>query len=110
MRATPACKHLTSKDYKSGDVPTKTCTQHPYIFNPNDLNKGADLEEPEEGEEGAEEGEGELPEGELPADTPLAPGTEGNAPVTPGVTVPSPEPQTPPAPSQGGTGGTDLGI
>ena len=42
MRASPACKALTSKDYSKDDIPTKLCTTHPYKFNKNDLNEGAE--------------------------------------------------------------------
>ena len=104
MRATPACKHLTSKDYKTSNIPEKRCTQHPYIFNPNDLNKGATLEVEEENENIAE---GELPEGEIPSDTPLAPGIGDTHPSAPRPSVPTPTPQIPPTQTPGGT---DLGI
>ena len=41
MRATPACKKLTDKKYKKGDIPTKLCTEHPYSFNENELLAGS---------------------------------------------------------------------
>ncbi len=41
MRASPACKSITSKSFKKGDIPKKLCTKHPYTFNKNDLSGGS---------------------------------------------------------------------
>ncbi len=99
MRATPSCKHLTSKKYRTGNVPTKRCTLHPYRFNEDELNSGEVIELDEEIEgiienpEGGENGEGGTTD----------PGNTGDVPVTPGddtgITTPA-TPEEPPVTDQ----------
>ena len=83
MRATPACKNLASKKYKSSKIPTELCTDHPYEFNENLLTAGV-IEKNEEVEgitdfgdtpSGEEEGGETLPE--------VQPSTSETEPVTP---------------------------
>ena len=52
MRATPSCKNLGGKLYEKSKIPTKRCTEHPYSFNENDLEKGGVLTEKDEEIEG----------------------------------------------------------
>ena len=96
MRATPACKHLTTKDYKVSAIPDKRCTTHPYTFSKNELNSGEVIEKDEE-----IEGIVENPEGGTSSDTPILP--EG------GQTPPPID--TPAHPPTGGEAGIEgIGI
>ena len=101
MRATPACKKVTSKKYKKDNIPTKLCSHHPYEFNENNLNSGEDILEKDEEIEGiVEDVEGEnggtVNPGEPSDNPPDASGNETNPPVTP--------------PSEGGSAGFIDGI
>lgn len=101
MRATPACKNLTSKDYKASAIPDKRCTTHPYTFNKNELNSGEVIEKDEEVEGIVENPEGETSEGTASSDTPILP--EGGQ-TPPPIDTPAP-PQT------GGEAGVEgIGI
>jgi len=106
MRATPGCDHLTSKKYKTGNVPSKRCTLHPYSFNKNELNSGVVIEVDEEIEgivEDPEGGEGGAPGEGTPGEVPNVPGensgtdtpTTPTTPQTPPVTEPPVTPTTP---------------
>ena len=101
MRATPSCKNLTSKKYKTNSIPTKLCTKHKYKFNENDLNEGSELLEKDEEVEGIvediESGEGITTE---------TGGSAENIPSPPEETIP----QTPPTAPQGGNAGFVEGI
>jgi hypothetical protein len=100
MRATPACKNLTSKDYKSSAIPDKRCTTHPYTFNKNELNSGSVIEKDEEIEGIVENPEGETSEGTASSDTPILP--EGGQ--TP------PPANTPALPPTDGSGVEGIGL
>ena len=47
MRATPECKKLTAKKFKTDRVPTELCADHPYVFGENLLSDGV-IEKDEE--------------------------------------------------------------
>lgn len=101
MRATPACKKVTSKKYKKDNIPTKLCSHHPYEFNEDNLNSGEDILEKDEEIEGiVEDVEGEnsgsVNPGESSDNPPSVPGNETNPPVT--------------QPSDGGSAGFIDGI
>ena len=83
MRATPACKNLSGKKYKSSKIPTELCTDHPYEFNENLLAEGV-IEKNEEVEGITDFGDttsGELEGGETVPE--VQPSTPDNEPVTP---------------------------
>ena len=100
MRATPACKNLTSKEYKASAIPDKRCTTHPYTFNKNELNSGEVIEKDEEIEGIVENPEGENPEGTASSDTQILP--EGGQ--TP------PPANTPALPPTDGSGVEGIGL
>ncbi len=83
MRATPACKNLASKKYKSSKIPTELCTDHPYEFNENLLSEGV-IEKNEEVEGITDFGDmtsGELEGGETVPE--VQPSTPDSEPATP---------------------------
>ncbi len=100
MRASPACKSRTSKNYSKSNIPTKLCTTHPYKFNDNDLAAGSAPEASNRNED--------VPAviiDDIPADTPA--GTAPNAPAEPSVPI---KPASPSTPVPGGNAGIVDGI
>ena len=98
MRATPACKSRTSKDYSKSNIPTTHCTTHPYQFNDNNLAAGAAPEATNRNED--------VPAAiidDIPADIPSDDSTV--EPSTPSVPTNPSTPTVPVAPSPGGNAG-----
>lgn len=108
MRATPSCRKLTSKKYKKSDAPEKLCTEHPYKFNANELQKGlaAQVVEKNETVEGVVDDETQSP--------PRSENGEANTQTGEKPSTSAPAQTHPQTPSQSGSGqeniGLDLGI
>ena len=92
MRATPACKNLAGKKYKTSKIPTVLCTDHPYEFSENLLTEGV-IEKDEE------------IEGITDFENTTSEETEGGE-ITPEVQpqTPQDEPVSPPPASSGNEG------